>query len=241
MDLDVGGGVTMKLVLIPAGTFIMGSPDNEKDRDADEGPQHEVTISRPFYMGVCEVTQAQYEQITGRNPSRFKGAGRAVEQADWNDAVDFCSEVSQKTGKRVRLPTEAEWEYACRAGTTTPFNTGETISTDQANFNGEETYSGGLKGQYRRETISAGSFKPNAFGLHDMHGGVWEWCSDWYSDSYADAEKTDPQGPTSGVVRVLRGGSWRSVPRLCRSGVREWGAPWRTSSYDGFRVVVESE
>jgi formylglycine-generating enzyme required for sulfatase activity/tRNA A-37 threonylcarbamoyl transferase component Bud32 len=237
-SLDLGGGVNMKLALIPAGKFMMGSPDGEKDRSGDEGPQREVTISKPFYLGVYEVTQEQYEQIICKNPSNFKGAKNPVECVSWDDAVAFCESLTEKTGKTVTLPTEAQWEYSCRAGTTTPFNTGQTISTDQANYNGNYTYGNGSKGEHREKTIAVGSFGPNAFGLYDMHGNVWEWCGDWY-DSYANAENIDPARPDSGTYRVLRGGGWRSDPQDCRSADRGWGSPGRRGTNLGFRVAVD--
>lgn len=237
LTLNLGKGVTMKLVCIPAGTFMMGSPKSEKNRSSDESPQHAVTISKPFYMGACEVTQEQYQAVMGKNPSNFKGANNPVEQVSWNDAVAFCQALSRKTGKRVQLPTEAQWEYACRAGTTTPFHTGETISTDQANYDGNFTYGNGKKGEYRKRTIRVGSFKPNAFGLYDMHGNVWEWCSDWYG-KYANANIANLQGSTSWSLRVLRGGSWIYNPGRCRSAIRYRFIPDYRYDYIGFRVVV---
>jgi formylglycine-generating enzyme required for sulfatase activity len=238
--LDLGNNVTLKLVLIPAGTFMMGSPENEKDRDNDEGPQHEVTISKAFYMGVTEVTQEQYEAVTGRNPSNFKGAKNPVEQVSWDDAVEFCRKLSTKTGNTVRLPTEAQWEYACRAGTKTPFNTGETISTDEANYDGNYTYGTGKKGEYREKTVAVGSFKPNAWGLYDMHGNVWEWCFDAYK-RYAEGRAADPKIDGDGKeFRVLRGGSWLNLPRLCRSAHRHWHDPGlRIHDGFGFRVCLD--
>ncbi len=238
VTLKLAEGVEMKLVLIPAGKFLMGSPLNEEGRDADEGPQKTVTITRPFYMGVHEVTQAQYSAIMGANPSQFKEWTHPVEQVSWNDAADFCKKLSETTGQAVRLPTEAEWEYACRAGTRTPFHTGDTISTDQANYDGNETYGGGRKGVYRQKTVPVGSFAPNAWGLYDMHGNVWEWCSDWYAGEYTNAVETDPQGPKTGESRVLRGGSWLYNPRYCRSATRNWDAPGTRNFIIGFRVVV---
>ncbi|MCD4824941.1 MAG: formylglycine-generating enzyme family protein [Phycisphaerae bacterium] len=249
ITLDLAPGVTMKLAHIPAGTFMMGSKDSTEevakkgrakvDWCKDEGPQRLVTITKPFYMGIYEVTQEQYQAIMGKNPSHFKGAKNPVEKVSWNDAVSFCKALSRKTGKMVRLPTEAEWEYACRAGTTTPFNTGSTISTNQANYDGDYTYGNGRKCVDRGKTISVGSFKPNAWGLYDMHGNVWEWCRDWYKVSYANANTRDPQGPNSGTYRVLRGGSWISSPRLCRSASRNWFTPGGTFFHYGFgfRVV----
>jgi len=241
LTLDLGGNISMKLVLIPAGKFTMGSPDNEKDRASDEGPQREVTISKPFYMGIYEVTQEQYEQVVGKNPSHFKGAQNPVERVSWEDAVAFCQALSRKRGKTVSLPTEAQWEYACRAGATTPFHTGQTISTDEANYDGNYVYGNGQKGKYRQTTIAVGSFKPNDFGLYDMHGNVWEWCSDWYAHSYANAKNVDPAGPGSGTItaRVVRGGSWGSIPILCRSAGRCGGPPDARMGDFGFRVVVD--
>ena len=262
LTLDLGNKVTMKLVLIPAGKFLMGSPDVEqkeaaksaaavgvKEEDArklfaNESPQHEVTISPGapgFYMGVYEVTQGQYEQVMGKNPSNFKGPQNPVDTVSWDDAVEFCKKLSAKTGKTVQLPTEAQWEYACRAGAKTPFNTGETISTDQANYNGNYTYGNGAKGEYRQKTTPVGSFKPNAFGLYDMHGNVWQWCADWYDEKYyGNSPKADPTGPADGQFRVLRGGSWISYPRSCRSAYRHYYYPVNRDYYLGFRVVVVS-
>jgi len=215
----------------------MGSPATEEGRSNDEGPQREVTLRKPLYIGICEVTQAQYEAVTGKNPSSFKGNTLPVEQVSWEDAVAFCKALSRKTGKAVRLPTEAEWEYACRAGTTTPFHTGATISTDEANYDGDyTTYGRGHKGVDRQKTLPVGSFAPNAFGLYDMHGNVWEWCDDWYG-SYASAKVVDPPGPTSGAGRVLRGGSWYDDPLVCRSAYRLRDPGIRASGV-GFRVAL---
>jgi len=257
VTLDLGDGVTLELARIPAGTFLMGSPASEggnktvgPDGETMDWPgrfpnetQHEVTLSKPFYMGIHQVTQAQYESVMGKNPSHFKGkedsANRPVEQVSWNDAVEFCQKLSEKTGRNVRLPTEAEWEYACRAETTTAFNTGDTISTEQANFNGDFTYGSGTKGVCRGETTAVGSFPANAWGLYDMHGNVWEWVADWYGE-YPTGAVTDPQGPAEGQFRVLRGGSWNfNPPRLCRSAARGWPEP-ALRLYDfGFRVSLD--
>jgi formylglycine-generating enzyme required for sulfatase activity len=239
-DLNLGNKVTMKLVLIPSGKFMMGSPKDEKGRKDDEGPQHEVTISKPFYMGIYPVTQEQYQQVMGKNPSDFEGASDPVEQVSWNDAVAFCKTLTKKTGKVVLLPTEAQWEWACRAGTTTPFNTGNTISTDEANYDGNSVYGDGKKGGYHARTIPVGSFKPNAFGLYDMHGNVWQWCSDWYDKDYYSANRNgrDSQGPKEGLCRVLRGGGWYNPPVYCRSASRDWTVPAEHNSLIGFRVAV---
>jgi formylglycine-generating enzyme required for sulfatase activity len=233
LNLDLGGGVTMKLVLIRAGRFMMGSPDSEKGRGKNESPQHEVTLSKPFYMGVTEVTQIQYEAIMGTNPSKFKGPANPVEMVFWNDATEFCKKLSEKTRQAVRLPTEAEWEYACRAGTAMAFSFGDAESAvgDYAWHDGNSGYT----------THPVGQKKPNAWGLYDMHGNVWEWCADWYGD-YASGAVTDPQGPASGEHRVLRGGSWdyygSEGPGNCRAAIRTGCCLDDRTNYYGFRVVV---
>jgi len=252
LTLDLEKGVSMKLILIPSGKFLMGSPDDEKGRDPREGPQREVTISKPFYMGVYEVTQEQYVAVMGANPSEFKSRGGAVEKVLWNDAVEFCKRLSAKTaktGKTVRLPTEAEWEYACRAGTKTRFSFGDDDADLHKYGNyADRTCSDPHQGKKdvdhsdgHDRTAPVGSFKPNAFELYDMHGNVWEWCNDRFVDSYANAETVDPTGPDSGNSRVLRGGSWNISPASCRSAYRHGIAPDRRASGVGFRVSVDSE
>ncbi|MGB2613139.1 MAG: formylglycine-generating enzyme family protein [Phycisphaerae bacterium] len=235
ITIQIGENVSMKLALIPAGKFMMGSPDSEQGHKGNEVPQHEVTISKPFYMGVTEVTQAQYEAVMGTNPSDFKGATNPVEMVSWNDATEFCKKLSEKTRQAVRLPTEAEWEYACRAGSKTRFSFGDAEEGlgDYAWYNANSG----------RATHPVGQRKPNAWGLYDLHGNVWEWCVDWYGDAdwYGDYPKgavTDPQGPASGASRVLRGGAWYYSPNYCRSAYRFNGPPGRRSSVFGFRVVV---
>jgi formylglycine-generating enzyme required for sulfatase activity len=188
-------------------------------------------------MGKYVVTQAQYQQIMGNNPSGFSGAERPVEKVSWNDAVDFCEKLRQKTGREYRLPSEAEWEYACRAGTTTPFHFGETITTDLANYNGNYTYASEPKRKYLQETTDVGSFPPNAFGLYDMHGNVWEWCQDDWHDNYSNAPKDGSVWTSqSGITKLLRGGSWTYTPANCRSASRYHS---NLGNYDliGFRVV----
>ena len=208
---DLGNGVTLEMVEIPGGTFIMGSPENEAGRNSNESPEHQVSVPS-FFMGKYQLTQAQYQAIMGSNPSAFKGNNRPVENVSWNDAVTFCEKLSQKTQKNYKLPSEAEWEYACRAGTTTPFYFGESITTDLVNYNGYYTYDSAPKGQYRQQTTDVGSFPPNAFGLYDMHGNVWEWCQDDYIDSYNNTP-TDGSALTGrGITNMLRGGSWYSYP-----------------------------
>ena len=241
--LDLGRGVFLKLARIPAGTFMMGSPVSEQHRDHDEGPQREVAISRPFYMGVHEVTQHQYRVVMGSRPSRFRSfaPSHPAEQLYTGEAEAFCRALSEQIGVPVRLPTEAEWEYACRAGTTTPFHTGETIGTGEANFDGTAVYGSGRKGQARRMTIPVGSFPPNAWGLHDMHGNVSEWCRDLYVDTYAEAPTRDPEVRKGGKYRVVRGGSWRDLPWQCRSAYRFRNHGASRLDVTGFRVVVPVE
>jgi len=253
------GGIELELMEIPGGSFLMGSPEDELERDTSESPQHTVTIS-PFRMGMYPITQVQWRTVANMQHlrvnrylkpdlSRFKGDDRPVEQVSRYDAVEFCDRLSQYTGKQYRLPSEAEWEYACRAGTTTPFHFGETITSELANYNANYTYGGGPKGEYREETTSVGSFKvANAFGLYDMHGNVWEWCLDDWHSNYENAP-TDGSGwfnedndnfsqKTARVV--LRGGSWVNLPGLCRSAFRvnnNWAERDYIDFNFGFRVV----
>jgi formylglycine-generating enzyme required for sulfatase activity len=268
----LGNDVTLDLVLIPGGTFIMGSPAGEEGRDwyGDfndalkgvnvEGPQHQVKI-QPFLMGKYPVTQAQWKAVAALpkveydlepDPANFKGDNRPVEQVSWDEAIEFCQRLSKHTGRKYRLPSEGEWEYACRAGTTTPFHFGSTITTDLANYRGtdweysDKTYTGsygqGPKGEYRQQTTDVGRFSANGFGLYDMHGNVWEWCLDHWHNTYDGA-------PTDGTAwlssdesnsRLLRGGSWGSTPWLCRSANRYWDARGSRGSGLGFRVVCAS-
>ena len=236
---QVTNSLGMKLSLIPAGRFIMGSPENEPGRRPVE-KQHEVTLTRSFYMGTTEVTQAQWKALMGDNPSFVEGDDHPVETIPWAKAVEFCHKLSEKEGAKYRLPTEAEWEYACRAGTTTPFHTGATISTDEANYNGQQIYGNGRKGKFRDETTPVASFPPNAWGLHDMHGNVWEWCADWYG-AYRAGAVSDPTGPAEGTTRVVRGGCWVTAPAVCRSANRGDTEPVSWNFHFGFRVVRELE
>ncbi|MDB9438350.1 bifunctional serine/threonine-protein kinase/formylglycine-generating enzyme family protein [Dolichospermum lemmermannii CS-548] len=234
---DLGNGVTLDMVEIPGGTFIMGSPESEAKRVSNESPQHQVTVPS-FYMGKYELTQAQYQAIIGTNPSNFKGDNRPVERVSWNNAVEFCKKLIQKTGKNYRLPSEAEWEYACRAGTTTPFYFGESITPDLVNYHGNYTYASAPKGKYRQQTTDVGTFPPNSFGLYDMHGNVWEWCQDDYKNDYINAP-TDGSALTSPSLsaKLLRGGSWYGNPVNCRSASRhDFNLVFNYSSI-GFRVV----
>jgi formylglycine-generating enzyme required for sulfatase activity len=226
---------TEGFVLIQGGSFMMGSPVSEADRIGDE-VQHQVKVSS-FYIGRYEITQGEYQAFMGTNPSYFKGTKFPVEQVSWFDAVQYCNVRSQREGltpayiingeqvtwnqgtNGYRLPTEAEWEYACRAGTTTPFSTGNNISAEQANYDGNYPYSNNAKGTYRKRTIEVGSLAPNPWGLYDMHGNMWEWCWDWFG-AYDSGAQIDPMGASSGSDRVIRGGSWGSNGQYLRSANR---------------------
>jgi formylglycine-generating enzyme required for sulfatase activity len=243
---EIVNSIGMKLVRIPAGKFLMGSLANEPGRFDDEGPQHEVEISQPFYMGVYEVTQEEYQKVMGTNPSWFSAQGRGkdkvanqdtrrfpVEWVSWNDAVEFCRKLSElpeekRAGRVYRLPTEAAWEYACRGGarSSEPFHFGKTLNADEAN----------VEARLRR-TTTVGSYPANGFGLHDMHGNVWEWCSDW-NGNYPRGFVKDPTGPDNGTGRVQRGGAWRFGERNARSAYRHESKPDIRNDDLGFRVVV---
>jgi formylglycine-generating enzyme required for sulfatase activity len=249
--------VKMKLVRIAPGKFLMGSPASSAGRGAEEH-RHEVQISRPFFLGVYTVTQAQYQKVIGTNPSYFSrtGTGRAlvggldtshfpVETVSWDDAVAFCEKLSalpaEKRARRVcRLPSEAEWEYACRAGTTTPFHFGKSLSSTQANFDGSRPYGRAAKGPVLDRTCKVGSYKPNAWGLHDMHGNVWQFCADWHDPNYYKlSPRKDPAGPKAGTYRVIRGGSWVNPGQYCRAAMRTLEHPAATSYVIGFRVACD--
>jgi formylglycine-generating enzyme required for sulfatase activity len=240
---EITNSIGMKLVLVPKGTFMMGSPESEEGRQKDE-TQHEVTISKDYYLGVYEVTQAQYEKVMGKNPSSFpvakvgnENADLPVENVSWDDAVEFCKKLSdlpeeKKAGREYRLPTEAEWEYACRAGSKTAYA-----------FDDEE----GLLPEYgwfsrnsSRRTHTVGLLEPNAWGLYDMHGNVWEWCSDRYGD-YPKGAVSDPSGPKEGSYRVFRGGGWSLGAAFCRSACRDGLAPSIRINVIGFRVALSSQ
>ncbi len=248
---DLGNGVSLKMVLIPGGTFLMGSPESEDERERWEGPQHQVTVPA-FFMGKFEVTQQQYQAVMGNNPSRFKGDNRPVEKVSWDDAVAFCqslsdNETSKQNGRTYRLPTEAEWEYACRAGTKTPFYFGEMIHTDWANYYGNSVYGASKKGIARQQTTEVEMFKAhaNAFGLCDMHGNVSEWCADDWHSSYTDKPENLKQNgsliwlSSDEAEKLLRGGSLGLYPRSCRSAHRNrYGHDERYNFNIGFRLVV---
>ncbi|ABW30435.1 SUMF1/EgtB/PvdO family nonheme iron enzyme [Acaryochloris marina] len=232
--------VTLEMVSIPGGNFTMGSPDRESDRESHEGPQRQVTVPA-FAMGKFEVTQAQWRAIMGSNPSREKALSRPVDNVSWEDAVAFCKRLSQKTGRDYRLPSEAEWEYACRAETTTPFHMGETITPELANYWGVHAYGDGPRGQYRKKTVGVGSFPANAFGLHDMHGNVSEWCQDTWHETYQGAPTNGQAWEQEGTARrVMRGGSMSSNPKLCRSASRTYNTSGFFTYDVGFRVVCSA-
>jgi formylglycine-generating enzyme required for sulfatase activity len=236
---DLGNSIVLEMVYIPGGTFMMGCPNDESGREEDESPQHRVTVPA-FYAGKYPITQAQWEAVMGYNLSQFKGEKRPVERISWNWAVEFCGKLSRKIGKKYRLLSEAEWEYACRAGTTTPFHFGETITPELGNYNGNYFYANAPKGLYRHQTTDVGSFPPNVFGLYDMHGNVWEWCSDRWHDSYNGAP-TDGSSWETGTFEyvVQRGGSWVNGAILCRSAYRSRKQAIDRGDDVGFRVAVE--
>ncbi|MDB9344252.1 bifunctional serine/threonine-protein kinase/formylglycine-generating enzyme family protein [Nodularia spumigena CS-586/05] len=236
---NLGNGVSLEMVQIPGVTFTMGSPAGEAQREDDEGPQRQVRVPG-FFMGKYAVTQAQYQAIMGTNPANFKGEKRPVETVSWDEAVEFCTKLGQRTGKTYRLPSEAEWEYACRAGTTTPFYFGETITTDLVNYNGNFPYASAPKGEYRQQTTDVGNFPPNSFGLYDMHGNIWEWCQDIYNSSYQGApiDGTPWLNGSDNNTKLLRGGSWIYDARFCRSALRYRYARADRSYLVGFRVVA---
>jgi formylglycine-generating enzyme required for sulfatase activity len=266
--------LALTMVQIPAGGFLMGSPPEEPDRQGDEGPQHEVDLES-FFISQTPITQAQWREVAlwqalegerwGRelkpNPSRFQSregkgearllagetrtANRPVEKVSWHDAMEFCNRLSQRTGRHYTLPSEAQWEYACRAGTSTPFHVGETITPELANYDGTYTYANGPKGEYRQQTTPVGMFPANAWGLQDMHGNVWEWCLDHWHENYEGAPRDgsawlDAQecnDKDDSTTRLLRGGSWSYFPRGCRSACRYHDQPDDANSDVGFRVV----
>lgn len=238
LTLDIGGGGKMELVRITKGKFLMGSPRDENDRGGDED-QHEVEITREFYLGRYLVTQAQYKAVTGESPSRFKGDKLPVEEVSWEDASAFCNALSKKSGQKISLPTEAQWEYACRAGTKTPFYFGSMLSGDLANCNGKEPYGTKTKGAFREQTTRVGFYPANPWGLYDMSGNVWQWCQDWYGPYTTLEETRDPiQLKPRDNDKILRGGSWYYIAANCRSAHRcriDLGC--RDNNF-GFRVVV---
>jgi formylglycine-generating enzyme required for sulfatase activity len=244
---DLGSGITLEMVAIPPGEFMMGSPETEEDRSKNEGPQHRVRIGYWFYMGKFEVTQTQWRAMMGTNPSRFGGCDECpVEEVSWNSALEFCRKLSARSNHEYRLPSEAEWEYAARAGTSTPFAFGDAVTPEIVNYDGRYPYAHSVQGPPRQRTIAVGSLGiANAFGLYDMGGNVSEWCLDWYHDSYSEPSGAAPvdgsawlTGPDQTNL-VLRGGSWYNSASYTRSALRRRytpGYPFKGSF--GFRIVM---
>jgi formylglycine-generating enzyme required for sulfatase activity len=243
---------SIEMIEIPGGSFAMGSPKGELGRFDCEGPQHSVTV-QPFLMGKYPVTQAQWRAVAALprvnrdlnpDPAKFKGDNRPVEQVGWNGAVEFCQRLSVHTGRKYRLPSEAEWEYACRAGTTTPFHFGETLTPELANYRGISTNDSVPKGEYRQQTTDVGSFPPNAFDLHDMHGNVGEWCLDHWHKNYqgapTDGNAWGNEDDRPRTARTVRGGSWVDPWTSCRSAYRNANSPDYRYDVIGFRVVCVS-
>ena len=252
------GGEGPVMAVIPPGSFLMGSPPDEPLRNFDEGPQHRVSFAKPFAIGRFAVSFAEYDlfcESTGkkmffvwstgaRAKPRDAGWGRGqrpVINVDWDDAQAYCRWLSEQTGKNYRLPSEAEWEYACRAGTTTPFYWGNTLNTRQANFDGNYSYFVGAKGEYRDKTVPVGEFEPNAFGLYQMHGNVWEWCEDVFHEYYQEGAPTDGSAwaEGGGSLRVFRGGSWYNDNWSARSAFRNRLLPDNRSRIQGFRLAQD--
>ena len=228
--------LNLDMLWCKSGTFMMGSPSSEKDHDDDE-TQHRVNLTKGFYLGKYEVTQVQWEKVMGSNPSYHKGAALPVENVSWDDAMEFCEKLTEvekeadrlPKGWTYTLPTEAQWEYACRAGTTTAYSFGDTITPKQANF----VYNVG-------KTTQVGTYPANAWSFHDMHGNVWEWCSDRYG-AYPSGAVSDPLGPSVGSERVYRGGSWFLNGGLVRSATRRRGTPVNRDNSLGFRLSLQTE
>lgn len=235
------------MVAIGPGRFSMGSPESEVAREHDEGPLTEVVLSRRFWLARHEVTQREWESLMGNNPSRFRQSpDLPVEEVSWEEASAYCRRLTQRereagrlpTGYEYRLPTEAEWEYACRAGTTTATAFGDHLDSTQANLDGSSPYNVTSNGPNRGRPATVGSYPANAWGFHDMHGNVWEWCFDWYSDRLPGGDVTDPHGPQKGIYRAVRGGGWSSAAKYCRSSYRRSGlSPSHSDSHIGFRVA----
>jgi formylglycine-generating enzyme required for sulfatase activity len=241
IDVDVGGAV-QRFRWIEPGEFWMGSPEGEPERDNDEGPRHVVRLTAGFWLADTACAQAVWQAVMGDNPSRLKDDPQnPVEQVSWDDVQDFLGRVKEQfLGMQASLPSEAEWEYACRAGTDTAFNVGDSLSREQANYDGTKAYASGPTGEYRQRTVAVKHFEANAWGLYQMHGNVWEWCADGQR-AYDNSLQVDPRGPDEAeAVRVVRGGSWLSVPWGLRSAYR--GRRPRGLRHDsrGFRFSLRS-
>ena len=235
---DLVSGISLEMILIPSGMFQMGSSLHRGN--PDEQPQHFVTI-KSFMMGKYLITQGQWRAVMGKlPPCRFKGDNLPVERVSWNEALKFCQWLAVKTGRRYQLPSETQWEYACRAGTSTPFSFGETLTIEVANFNGEHTFRDEPRGFYFHSTSEGGKFPPNAFGLYDMHGNLWEWCADNWLDDYASSPRDGSSYQNKeDTYRVARGGSWHEPPALCRSAARLRVLSSDADEFMGFRVVCD--
>jgi formylglycine-generating enzyme required for sulfatase activity len=245
-EQELAEGIAISMVQIPAGSFQMGSPATEAERGSGEGPQHRVQL-QSFFLGQTPVTQAQWKEVASwpevdlklnSNHADFKGANRPVETVSWEEAMEFCRRLSQRTKLSYTLPSEAQWEYACRAGTTSPFAFGDTLMPDLANYDGNIVYGSGPKGQFQQETTEVGSFAANAWGLQDMHGNVWEWCLDHWHDDYwgAPSDGSAWVYGSNQTMRLLRGGSWNNNPRNCRSANRNRRHQDNRNNNVGFRL-----
>jgi formylglycine-generating enzyme required for sulfatase activity len=261
LGAEADGASSLTMLWMPPGRFWMGSPEEEPERRSEEGPQHLVQL-QGFFLSQTPITQAQWREVADwkpnkgelgwsktliPNPSRFNGDQRPVERVSWEDAMEFCHRLSQRTSRNYTLPSEAQWEYACRTGTTTPFHWGATISTKLANYDGTKVYGDSEKGVFREETTHVGTFPANPWGLHDMHGNVWEWCADHWHGNYEGApengrawiEKGDKANELK--IRLLRGGSWLLNPGYCRSAFRNFDHLNRRSVDLGFRVCCHPQ
>ena len=258
LGAEADEATSLTMLWMPPGRFWMGSPEDEPERRSNEGPQHLVQL-QGFFLSQTPITQAQWRQVAdwkpnkgerawnqklNPNPSHFKGDQLPVESVNWEDAMEFCRRLSQRSGRRYTLPSEAQWEYACRAGTTTPFHFGSTISTKLANYTGQEAYVDGEQGDFRQQTTDVASFPANPWGLHDMHGNVWEWCADHWHGNYEGApedgnawiDEEAKENKNSMNRRLLRGGSWVNLPGVCRSAFRDVILPGIRDDLIGFRV-----
>jgi formylglycine-generating enzyme required for sulfatase activity len=235
---NLGNGIHLDMIIISAGIFQMGS--SRQHGNTEEQPQHLVTI-KSFMLGKFLVTQAQWKAVIGKLPAcRFKGDRLPIEQVSWDAAQKFCEQLSNNTGRNYRLPSESQWEYACRAGSATPFSFGETLTTDVANFCGEHIYRHEPQGLYRHVTTEAGAFPPNAFGLHDMHGNLWEWCQDSWMDDYSSTPRDENSYEDhKNAYRVARGGSWHEPGENCRSAARVRFLASEADDFIGFRVSCD--
>ncbi|MBR6060282.1 MAG: formylglycine-generating enzyme family protein [Victivallales bacterium] len=244
MTIMLPDNVPLELAWCPAGVFMMGSPEKEAERDGDE-PQHQVKISKGFWMGIYPVTQKQFKAVMGRNPSNYDSfENHPVENVTWFDAKEFCMKATDQStklpdGYAFDLPTEAQWEYACRAGSTSIFHFGAILDGSQANCDGTRPFGTTQEGPNIDCTCDVGSYAPNAWGLYDMHGNVWEWCNDWYGP-YQEGFTVDPQGAETGTQRSERGGSWRNAAKRCRTAIRRKSAPEDVYDNLGFRVILTS-